>query len=134
MAFALARSFKLWHRDGDIPFFLATDAAPGSVPRDLADLDIIPLEPRQFGKGFSPKLHLDKIAPAEKSLFLDADCLCVGPLHSAFEAFRRRAVSVIGREISDGDWFGDVAAVCRSFGVKAMPRFNGGVYYIERGE
>src|SRR5262249_10105677 len=129
MACALARSFKLWHRHSDIGFFLATDADPASLPADLSDIKIIPLLPGEYGCGFSPKIHLDKIAPAERSLFVDADCLCVGSLAGAFEAFEGHAVSVIGREISNGEWAGDVAAICRLFNVPALFRFNGGVYY-----
>jgi hypothetical protein len=134
MACALARSFRLWHAYRDIRFYLATDAKKSTLPRDLQSLDLIRLGLGQYGKGFSPKLHLDKIAPAQNSLFIDADCLCVGPLRPAFESFHGRPVSVIGREIQDGDWFGDVAAICRKFNIPAMPRFNGGVYYLERGE
>src|SRR5439155_22832255 len=133
MACALARSFRLWHRDSDIGFFLATDADRASLPADLSDINIIPLRPGQYGRGFSPKIHLDKIAPADQSLFVDADCLCVGSLAEAFAAFRGHSVSVIGREISNGEWDGDVAAICRQFKIPALVRFNGGVYYLERG-
>lgn len=134
MAFALARSFRLWHRHSDIHFFLATDAARESLPRDLEALEIISLAPGQYGEGFSPKLHLDQLAPAEHSLFVDADCLCVGSLEKVFEIFQGRPVSVIGREISKGEWFGDVMSVCHRFTLSALPRFNGGLYYLEQGE
>lgn len=134
MACALARSFRIWHCGSDIDFFLATDADRASLPADLSDLNIIPIEPGQYGGGFSPKIHLDKIAPADQSLFVDADCLCVGSLAQAFAAFRGHSVSVIGREISNGEWACDVAAICRKFNIPAMPRFNGGVYYLERGK
>lgn len=134
MACALARSFKLWNRGCDIPFFLATDAVRHALPKDLEDIGIIPLKPGQYGRGFSPKLFLNEIAPAHQSLFIDADCLCVGSLEGAFDAFKGRSVSVIGKEINDGDWFGDVASICKRFSIQAMPRFNGGIYYLERGE
>src|ERR1700686_4539854 len=120
MARALARSFRLWHRGNEIEFFLATDADRASLPADLSDLKIIPLKPAQYGHGFSPKIHLDKIAPADRSLFIDADCLCVGSLEQAFADFRGHSVSVIGREISTGEWAGDVATICRSFGIPAI--------------
>jgi hypothetical protein len=134
LACALARSFRLWNWNSDLRFFLATDARRESLPKDLQDIDFISLDPGQYGKGFSPKLHLDKIAPAETSLFVDADCLCVGSLSNAFDMFRGHAVSAIGREISSGEWFGDVALTCRRFDVSTLPRFNGGVYYLEKGE
>jgi len=133
MAFGLARSFRLWHRREDIHFVLATDRDRSSLPSDLVDLDLIPLQPGQYGSGFTPKLYLDRIAPAEKSLFIDADCLCVGSLASAFQQFSGHAVSVVGREVADGEWFGDVATICGQFGIGGMPKFNGGVYYLERG-
>ena len=134
MACALARSFRLWHRDSEIQFFLATDAKCETLPKDLRGVNIIAVQPGQYGRGFSSKLHLDKIAPANQSLFIDADCLCVGPLDNAFTAFAGRPVSVIGRGISGGEWFGDVAAICGKFNLPALPRFNGGVYYLEKGE
>jgi hypothetical protein len=133
MACALSRSFKFWNDHNVIRFFMATDVERGLLPEDLADIEIIPLKPGQYGPGFSPKLYLDKIAPSQHSLFVDADCLCVGSLADAFVAFRGHSVSVIGRGISSGDWFGDVGAICQQFKIPTMPRFNGGVYYLERG-
>ncbi|MEL6166224.1 MAG: hypothetical protein AAFR37_21590, partial [Cyanobacteria bacterium J06628_3] len=133
MAVNFARSFKWWHKDSDIRFVLATDQKQ-LIPPDLQDIEVIELQPGQYGHGFSPKLHLDKLALAQQTLFIDADCLCVGSLESVFDRFEGRAVSVVGSSISEGEWFGDVAAVCQRFGVKALPKFNGGVYYLEKGE
>lgn len=134
MACALARSFRCWHDPAQTPFYLATDADPRLLPDDLRFLPIIPMKPDQFGRGFSPKLHLDRLAPAPRTLFIDADCLCTGSLQPAFDAFAGHPVSVIGREISAGEWFGDVAALCHRLKVPALPRFNGGIYYLEKGD
>jgi hypothetical protein len=134
MACALARSFRVWHLNENITFFLATDADRSRLPPDLRGINIISFQSSQYGVGFEPKLHLDRIAPAARSLFIDADCLCVGSLKPAFESFRGRAVSVIGREINNGKWHGDVAAICRQFNIPAMPCFNGGLYYLEKGD
>ena len=133
MAVNLARSFKHWHRDSSLRFVLATDQKH-LIPPDLLDIEIVELQPGQYGQGFSPKLHLDLLAPAEQNLFVDADSLCVGSLDPVFERFAGHAVSVVGMPISEGEWFGDVAAVCQRFGVAVLPRFNGGVYYLEKGE
>ncbi|MEI6429394.1 MAG: hypothetical protein WCO45_13585 [Pseudanabaena sp. ELA607] len=133
MAVNLARSFKWWHKDSDIKFAIATDQAH-LVPPDLSDIQIIKLQPNQYGQGFSPKLHLDKIAPADKTLFVDADCLCVGSLESVFERFAGHDVSVVGGTISEGEWFGNISAVCQRFNVQTLPKFNGGIYYLEKGE
>ena len=133
MAANLARSFLWWHRESDIEFFLATDFR-GPLTADLAKVRRIFLEPGRYGEGFSPKLSLDLIAPAAKTLFIDADCLCVGKLDPVFARFEGRAVSVVGGSISSGEWFGDVATVCGQLGVAALPKFNGGIYYLEPGE
>jgi hypothetical protein len=55
MACALTRSFRLWHRDNNIEFVLATDADRASLPADLSDLKVIPLSPGQYGKGSHQK-------------------------------------------------------------------------------
>lgn len=133
MAVNLARSFKWWHKDSSIRFVLATDQKD-LIPPDLSDIEVIELQPGQYGQGFSPKLHLDKVAPAYQTLFIDADCLCVSSLEPVFDRFAGHAVSVVGGTISKGEWFGDVAAVCQRFGVAGLPKFNGGIYYLEKGE
>ncbi len=132
MAANLARSFRWWHRDSDIRFFLATDR-PDFVPADLDDIGIVKLQPGELGHGFSPKLHLDRLAPADETLFLDADCLCVADLAPVFEKFRGCEVSVVGREEVDGELFGDIAARCRAVGTSWVPRFCGGLYYVKKG-
>lgn len=133
MAVNLARSFKWWHKKSNIRFYIATDRRD-LIPGDLHDVGIIDIQPGQYGYGFSPKLYLNRLAPAEKTLFVDADCLCVGSLEGVFDLFAGHDVSVVGGYISNGEWFGDVQAICRQFGVAALPKFNGGVYYLEKGE
>ena len=134
MAVNLARSFRWWHQKSSIQFFLATDQKD-LIPNDLiGKIEIIEIEPGELGEGFSPKLHLDKLAPTAQTLFVDADCLCVGSLEPIFARFCGHSVSVIGKTITDGEWFGDVSAICSQFNVDGIPRFNGGVYYLEPGE
>jgi hypothetical protein len=58
--------------------------------------------PGALGTGFSPKLHLDEIAPAPQTMFIDADCMVIGPLAPIFDRFAGRAVSVFGVHMSEG--------------------------------
>jgi hypothetical protein len=132
MAANLARSFRWWHRESDIRFFLATDRRD-LVPSDLRDIGIVDLQPGELGHGFSPKLHLDRLAPAHETLFIDADCLCVANLEPVFEKFRGCEVSVVGREETAGQLFGDIAARCSAVGATWTPRFCGGLYYLRQG-
>ena len=133
MAANLVRSFIFWNKNTGITFYLATDL-PQFIPDDIkASIKIIELKPDELGKGFSPKLHLDKLAPAGQTLFIDSDCLIYGDLMPVFNKFKGHKVSVIGSYIAKGEWFGDVAAICEQFNVEHLPKFNGGVYYIENG-
>jgi hypothetical protein len=133
MAVNLARSFWLWNADSGIDFYLATDQ-PNDLPDDIKSfVKIIPIKPGELGEGFSPKLHLDKLAPTGQTLFVDSDCLIYGSLEAIFEKFKGRPVSVVGGYITSGEWFGDVSVVCKKFNIKQIPKFNGGIYYIENG-
>lgn len=133
MAFALARSFLRHGTGGGLDFVLVTDRPVSERPPDLSMVRWIEVPPGTYGSGFCPKLYLDKLAPAEQSLFVDADCLVVRSLVEAFDVFAGKPVGVLGRAISSGEWFGDVATTVRRLGVPNMPRFNGGVYYLEPG-
>ena len=132
MAVALARSFKLWNEGNGIGFAIVTDLVH-LIPPDLADVEIIEIKPGEYGVGFSTKLHIDHFATANATLFVDADCLVYGDLSPVFRAFAGHGVSAVGRDASDGEWFGDIAARCAAFGIEAIPKFVGAVYYMERG-
>lgn len=132
MAVNLARSFKLWHKGSSIRFTLVTDQKH-LIPSDLKDIDVVEIDPGQYGTGFSTKLHLDKFATADCTLFIDADCLCVGSLEPIFNKFAGHSVSVVGKNIDGGDFFGDVRSICAHFGLPHIPCFVGGIYYIEKG-
>ena len=134
MALVLARSFVLWNRDAGIPFYIFTDVE-FEMPRELQGVvEVKRMPPGALGTGFSPKLHLDRLAPAPQTMFIDADCMVMGPLDPIFDRFAGRAVSVFGVRMSEGIWWGDVAAILKRIGKPAMTGFNGGLYYVEPGE
>ena len=134
MAVALARSFYLWNKEADIDFYIATDNKLFIAPDVLEWAKVIELHSGELGEGFSTKLHLDKIAPTAKTLFIDSDCLIVSSLLPLFEKLDGKAVSVVGSFMSEGEWFGDIKSVCQKVGVTKIPKFNGGLYYLEKGE
>lgn len=131
LAVHLARSFKRWNDPESIAFIIVTDQ-PAFIPDDInAWAKTIIIEEGAFGLGFSPKLHLDQIAPAGQTLFIDSDCLIFGNIEPIFEQFLGKTVSVLGGYISDGEWFGDVKSVLQQFNLVQMSKFNGGIYYLE---
>lgn len=134
MAVTLARSFYIWNEDSGIDFYIATDNKQLIANDVLEWVKIITLESGELGEGFSVKLHLDEIAPTEQTLFIDSDCLITSSLTEIFEKMKGKSVSVVGSYISEGEWFGDVKSVCQKFELTKIPKFNGGLYYLERGE
>ncbi|MDO3643059.1 hypothetical protein [Mucilaginibacter sp. L3T2-6] len=133
LAANLARSFIWWHPETDIKFRLVTDM-PRKVPADIAGkIDVVTIRPGELGVGFTPKLYLDKLAPEGQTLFVDSDCLIFSKLDKIFEAFNGHKVSVSGNYIAGGEWFGDIDKICRRFNLPHIPKFNGGIYYLENG-
>jgi hypothetical protein len=134
LAVNLARSFWYWNSDTNIDFYLVTDVEE-LLPEDIkAYTKIIKVKKDELGKGFTPKLFLDKLAPAGQTLFIDSDCLVYGNLNIVFEKFKGHNVSVIGTMVSNIEWFGDIEKICKKFDIPHLPKFNGGVYYLENGE
>ncbi|WP_374951533.1 hypothetical protein [Mucilaginibacter sp.] len=133
LAVNLIRSFWLWHSENGIRFRLVTDLAE-FVPEEIRErIDLVVIDKEELGKGFSPKLQLDKLITEGQTLFIDSDCLIYRNLDFVFEQFRGHGVSVIGRVISEGEWFGNIRQICAYFGISKLPKFNGGVYYVEKG-
>jgi hypothetical protein len=133
LAVNLARSFIWWHPQSNIQFFIVTDSME-HIPKNVSEkVNIITIQPGELGEGFSSKLHLDKLAPEGQTLFIDSDCLIFKNLDSVFERFLNHSVSVIGNYVSKGEWFGNIEAVCQKFGLPHLPKFNGGIYYLEKG-
>jgi hypothetical protein len=132
-AFNLARSFALHNDVEQTSFYVVTDLrfAP---PADLSFVRTIDLPGEITSKGLGIKLYLDVLAPTEISLFLDSDCLVFRDLEFVFDRFRGHPVSVVGVAVADGDWCGPSASeLCSQFDFASMPRFNGGLYYLEKG-
>ncbi|MDB5150379.1 MAG: hypothetical protein JWQ57_4399 [Mucilaginibacter sp.] len=133
LAVNLARSFLHWHTNSDIIFQLVTDQ-PHFIPVGLSSkIQIITVKPGELGLGFSAKLHLDKLISEGQTFFIDSDCLIFEQLDSLFDRFRGHDVSVVGNYIADGEWFGDIQTISNNFNVPHIPKFNGGLYYLEKG-
>lgn len=133
LASTLARSFQVWHAGTDLTLHVATDV-PHRFPTDVQnapEIQFIDIGDRAFGEGFENKLHIDSLLPARRTLFIDADCLLTGPLDAVFERFEGKAVSAVGGEKSEGEWFGDLRSRCERFEVSSVPIFVGSVYYVE---
>src|SRR5947209_1532459 len=126
MARLLAESLDL--HAPDLPRALVTD----STDRKLTALYdyVLPYQP-EWGKGWLYKLHLNDCSPFRETLYIDCDCIVVGGLDHIWRLFADIPFGVEGRQVSDGEFVGDVAERCSSLGVESIPRFNGGMYYFD---
>lgn len=134
LACNLIRSFLLWNEKTDIAFWLVTDRKE-LIPGNLeGKIKILEIQENEYGTGFEPKLFLDHFAQTEQTLFIDADCLIYGNLIPVFEKFKGCSVSAIGDNITEGDFYCNVKETIQKLEVSFMPRFVGGVYYLEPSE
>lgn len=113
-----------------VPVALVTDR-PADRLAFAADL-VIPLRGAASADG-RPKLDLDIYSPFKHTLYLDADSLVVRDIRPLFERFGQSEFVVLGRSISDGHWYGKVAAMCALAGSDSLPKFNGGILYFTCG-
>jgi len=134
MGVALARSFRRWHKDSDIVFQFATDQAD-KLPADVKEfVSVVPFKPGELGEAFTPKLHLDKLTEARKTLFIDADCILYRSLEPLFDEFNEKDFSLIGEMVKQGEFWGNLKERCERFKIPHVPIFFGAVYYFEAGE
>ena len=121
----------------DIPRAVVTDAPDGYFDGHYPT--VIPLSPA-YGKNVEQKLHLDLYSPFQKTLFIDADSLVCGSLRHVFEHYRGRAFITPGFEYirpgtsGDPHWKMNFDKVFDTFPVSKLPKFNGGIYYFEKGD
>ncbi|HTE02438.1 MAG TPA: hypothetical protein VK668_24285 [Mucilaginibacter sp.] len=97
--------------------------------RGLYDV-FIPYD-KSFGAGLNQKLHLDKYSPFDETLFVDSDCLAFKSIDTMIELCRKHSFVVFGDQISTGEWYMDVAEMCKKFSLPSIPLFNGGTYYFK---
>lgn len=133
IAINLARSFEHWNRDNGARFYIVTDL-DRAIPSDLKRAQIIRCEPGYLKRGFSAKIQMYDFAPVEEFLFIDADCLVLGDVTPIFEKMASAPVGIFGVEQFTGERFGDVEAIREALGIPFVPNFNGGVYYVRKGD
>lgn len=131
MAVNLALSIREWSRETNIQ--IATDLDDMHF-NDLDNVEVLRYKKGQLGEGFSAKLQLDKISKTKKTLFIDCDCLAYNKIEPLFDLFKNTDIGVVGSSISSGEWFGSVSKICDRFKIREMPKFNGGLYYFQKGK
>lgn len=128
MAMGLGRSLSL-----------IGDSALRAIITDLDGYDWgryfdVVLEPREpLPWVMFSKLTALNRTDADQVIFLDGDSLAFKKLDPVFDYCAGKGFAVQGQWQSDGFWHGDLAELCRQHGLRAIPKFNGGFMYYERG-
>lgn len=128
MALGLARSLSL-SGDGSLRVVMTDLRHP-----DLGRWFDVVLPPRPGVSTYLQKLSALESTDADAVLFVDADSLAFGPLDPIWEYCQGKPLAVQGYVVRDGHWYGELARVLPRLGLPALPRFNGGMIYYERGE
>jgi len=130
-AFNCAESVLLHN---DIKIFIVSNLE-FSIPSNLQkNVSVIKAKEEHAALGIGIKLYIDEYQQTNQSLFIDSDCLCFGNLQPIFNACADKHVSVAGTMVAAAEWVGDeqAAAIEKEFGIKQLPRFNGGLYYLAK--
>lgn len=119
----LALSLRL--HSPSLPLAVVTDRPADPLLGSLFD-HVVPLPPGTL-PDCRAKLDLDLHSPFERTLYLDSDSLAFRDVSFVLERHRGRDIVVLGRQIMEGYWYGDVPTLCRLAGSSSIPQFNGGV-------
>ncbi len=96
--------------------------------------DVILLDNCNFD--YRDKFQLLNIAPYDKNIFIEPDCLIYNNIDSFWDMFKNATpFSAFGyNEGSIGFWFESQDLIKEKFGINCIPIFNPGYLYIEKGE
>lgn len=127
-AFTLARSYK-FHNSIDIPFYIVSDK-DFTIPADLNWVNKRILPPQIVGTGMSYRLNFDKIIPATKSVFIDADSIIYNNITHLFD-IPNDSIKVLGKAITTGTWVDlKLPEALTHFKIDYLIRYGGAFYYI----
>jgi len=130
-ATALAYSLKM-HMPG-APIAIITDHDHVDPVFDK----IVKINPAH-GMGTLQKAWLDDYSPYQKTMFIDSDCLVTRPFEKEFQDITKfEFTPVMGRFLglndSDDLYIEDLAPTLKTYGADYFCKFNGGIYYFEKG-
>jgi len=130
----LARSLR--HHMPGYPIALVTDStSPSSALFD----HIIPMA-EGWGRGVIQKLQLYQYSPFERTLYIDSDCICMREFTEQLALLEGHAFTAVGSQYAypgcgqSETYLDDLDHTLEQLDISRFPKFNGGIYYFERGE
>jgi hypothetical protein len=125
----LARSIRL--RDPELSLAVATDL-DAALFEGMYD-HVVPWT-FDHSAGFLYKLEIAAMSPFDTTVYLDTDMLLFASLQAVFEIFEGEAFGVFGRNDLAPSYFEDMNLIRAALPAPTYPKFNGGLYYFEKGE
>lgn len=89
----------------DLPTGIVCDAAlaPSACGRYRAVFDAVTILPARFDRGRVRKYGVAEACPFEEAVFIDADCLVLGPLDPLFESLAHGPMAMLGQQLTTRD-------------------------------
>jgi hypothetical protein len=132
MALALGRSLKRF--SPKIPAAIITDSTDEEINKYY--MHVIPIN-KTWGENVRQKLFIDRYTPFDRTLFIDSDSLIVRDIEFVFTFFENKNSVILGTEYfypGESCAFANVTKVCNNLDIQKIPRFNGGIYYLDKSE
>jgi hypothetical protein len=122
----------------ELPIALAADEALAALAqtRYAGVFDVVTLVPKRFREGRALKYGSAEASPFEETVFVDADCLVLGPLDDLFDALGPHAVAMTGEHLTlaeDRIHHGfSTSSLIRRFGLDTYLKTNSGLFCFRR--
>ncbi|MCW5773767.1 MAG: hypothetical protein KIT16_19150 [Rhodospirillaceae bacterium] len=133
MAIDLALSLRAFD-DKPVALVLEDALRCTASPAELAVFDHLLALPPDF-PAYLGKLATPYVTPFERTFFVDADSVAVGPLGEVWSALEGLGFAAQGKYVGRDDDYShnqlSTAALCRHFGIARYLRHNSGVFYFE---
>jgi hypothetical protein len=134
---AVDMSLSLREHTG-LPIALAADEPLAALAqtRYAGVFDRVTLIPRRFREGRALKYGSAEASPFEETLFVDADCIVLGPLDDLFESLASHEMAMIGEHLTPGQdrihhGF-STSSLIRRFGLDTYLKTNSGLFCFRR--
>jgi len=137
--FDMAAMFALSARVNDPGRAVCLVTDESSTVPEYADLIfdvVVKMKSSPLHVGCANKIRLHQVAPFQRNMYVDADCLLVKrEIDGIWKKARGTSFTMTGDKRTSGKWNQlDIAWACNRFEVPYVVQMNSGVFYWERGD
>jgi hypothetical protein len=122
----------------ELPVALAADEPLAALAqtRYAGVFDVVTLVPTRFREGRALKYGSAEASPFEETVFVDADCLVLGPMDDLFDVLASNDMAMTGEHLTPSEdrihhGFSTRSLICR-FGLETYLKTNSGLFCFRR--